>query len=250
MNPKIGVPLSLFHEAFILVIIFFVLMAPMPGRSQPVQSPDKNAQVASASEEQLNKFLVDRPQVQSIVKKGNPIWNWLRTAFENTKGGMEILWDNQSTSDFNPFGAESHFFRDTNIVYVRVDRCYKTGEFKGIEREPEEILVGIVFELMNVNNRSLCIEQNQLAETKRISKRDYVLSLAKSEYVTSKAVLKFYRETWVPFCQRQHIEYEPALWSFAQSNSFDSWLASFPADSGYPWRSYGKEYDQLSAPKK
>jgi len=195
-------------------------------------------------EEQLDQFLKDRPQLSRIVRKGNTLWNWLRDGFGNEKDGIRIFWENKPTSDFNSFGAESRFTADSNNVYIRVDRCYKKGEFAQIERSAEEILIDIVFELNNAKNRSRRLELGDLADRGQISKHDYALAIAKEEYTASLDTGAFYTQIWIPFCHAHNFEYEAFLWSFTSYGNFDSWLGSFPKDSGYPFRSYGKELDQ------
>jgi hypothetical protein len=82
-----------------------------------------------------------------------------------------------------------------------VDRVYKTGSSKGLNLSSEEILSGLVFELNNdkqwANNQRL----SALAETGKISREDYILSCAKTEFIASDETADFYKTIWVPFCQ-------------------------------------------------
>ena len=110
--------------------------------------------------------------------------------------------DNELTSDFNPFSAESRFPQNSNNVFIRINRCYTDGEFKGIDRTPEEILVDAAFELNNAKNRVHCQELANLVESGNITKRDYALAAAKDEYLASLDTGKFFPRGMVAVLSR------------------------------------------------
>lgn len=198
-------------------------------------------------EDQLNHFLDDCPQLQSIVKRGNPIWLWLRDKFGFQSDGIKIVWQNGPTSNLNPFGGECRYSDEVPEVYIRIDRTYKSGQFAGITIPAEEVLLAIVFELNNVKNRTHAIQLAHLVNINKINKHDYALATARDEYFTSLETNKFYKDIWIPFVHMNSIDYVPDLWKFTEEKSFESWLASFEVKSGYPFLSYGKEYDEIRA---
>ena len=192
---------------------------------------------------QVNLLLHDRPQLQSIVTKGNKIWDWLTSAFGSTNEGIKIHWDASPLSDFGPYDAESHWLYDSNNVYVRAGRFHRNGSTIGSERLPEEILFSIVFELNNVKYRDENLKLRSLASEGRISREDYVRGIAKCEYLASQETGIFYRNIWTPFCVETDFNLNPHIWITARDVSFDQWLSQYPSNFFYPWKFYGKQYD-------
>jgi len=184
-----------------ILIIAVSLIQVNACEAQSDQDKTQKEEESNEGQTQLNLVLQDRPQLRTAVQKGSPIWKWLLAAFSDKSTGIRIYWDSRPTSTNNPDRAESHFPDNTKSVYIRVDRVYKTGSSKGLNLSSEEILSGLVFELNNdkqwANNQRL----SALAETGKISREDYILSCAKTEFIASDETADFYKTIWVPFCQ-------------------------------------------------
>lgn len=230
------------------VLAFVLGLGILWGYAEERKSSEPVIQISlKHGEEQLDKFLKDRPVLQSMVRTGNPLWIWLRDRFGRSYDGIPVIWEDKPTAAFNPFGGECRFEIDKTVI--RINKYYTNGRFAGTEIPAEEMLISIVFELNNAKNRSDFIMINDMAAWGKMSKRDYALIAALDEYEASCATGKFYKEVYLPYCNSNNLKIVPILWSTYGIDNFDKWLESFPPESGYPWQSYGKQYDTV-APKK
>jgi hypothetical protein len=210
-------------------------------------SESKGVEVAGPNwgTEQLTRLLHDRPELQSIVKTGNKISDWLVVAFGNRSQGITIHWDGGPLSSSAPFDGESQWLDNDKNVYVRVGRYYRTGSSVGLERRPEEILFSIVFELNNVKYRQENLKIRELARAGAITRNDYVVAIAKCEYQALQETGEFYRNVWTPFCVDAGFNSDPKIWITARDVTFDNWISQYPPDFYYPWRFYGAQYDEI-----
>jgi len=221
----------------LLIILLFYYLTESYIKAEDIDSP------ITWGSTQVSLLLHDRPQLQSIVIKGNKIWHWLTKAFNNSNEGIKIHWDSSSLTDFGPYYAECHWLDDSKNVYVRVERFYRNGPSAGLERLPEEVLFSIVFELNNVTHRDENLKIRGLAKEKKINRENFIRSIAKCEYLASQETGIFYREVWTPFCMETDFNLNPRIWVVARDTSFEKWLDQYPPDFFYPWQFYGKEYD-------
>ena len=215
--------------------------AQLPTAPNPPTSP------SDLGEAQLKLVLQDRPQLQPIVQKGSKIWDWLAAAFSNTSQGIQIYWDNRSTSSLFPASAESTLPDDQKAAYIRVDAVYKTGSSVGLQRSPEEILSSLVFELNNVSHWAENRDTTLLAESGKISREDYIRACAKPEYLAGHETADFYLKIWVPLSNEKHLSCTPRLWYAPNHIDFDEWLSHYSRSSWYPWQYYGDRYDWITA---
>lgn len=216
-------------------------------QAQSGQDRIQKEQESNEGQKQLSLVLKDRPQLQTAVQKGSPVWNWLVAAFSDKRAGIRIYWDNQPTSKNNPDRAESHFPDNTKSVYIRVDRIYKTGPSKGLSLSSEEILSGLVFELNNDKQWAENQEIAGLAEAGKITRQDYIVSCAKTEFSASQETAEFFKTIWLPFCQSEGLPFNPRLWGMPLESTFQQWLSRYPPNSWYPWQFYGQRYDLINA---
>jgi hypothetical protein len=102
-----------------LIGAFLALLLEMtPCFGQPAQS---SGQPTSMEEIQLNLLLHDRPQLQLVVQKGNPIWDWLQSAFRTTEPDNKILWDNNPVPNKVTAGSVSTAYPDSeHKLYIKV----------------------------------------------------------------------------------------------------------------------------------
>jgi tetratricopeptide (TPR) repeat protein len=239
---------SLRHSSIAAILIIAAIQIQVSScRGQSVQDIIQKDNRSSEGGKQLNLVLQDRPQLQSIVQKGNPVWNWLTVAFSDTGNGIRIYWNGEPTSENNPERSESTFPDNIKAAYIKVDKTYKAGPSKGLELSPEEILSGLVFELNNDKHWAENQEISRLAEAGQISRPDYIRSCAKTEFTASLETADFYRMIWLPFCQSKGLQFTPRLWGMPLESTFDQWLLRYPLYSWYPWRFYGNRYDWINA---
>ena len=199
---------------------------------------------------QLDLVLLDRPSLQTIVRKGSSIWNWLALAFSDTNQGVHIYWDSSPTSKLHDETAETIFPDGATCAYIRVDGNYKTGPFKGFSRPPEAILSDLVFELNNSRQWGENKRISLLVETGQIKRNDYIVSCARSEYVAEKETVHFYMTEWLPFCQSTSRATTPKIWHVPITTTFGEWLSRYPHDYWYPWKYYGNRFDWISNQRK
>ena len=220
----------------VLLGFFAIIILTVFSRGSTQADPSKQA------EDQINKALVYCPQLQKIVWKGNPIWNWLTCAFNSPRLGFTIVFDTQPVSTEHA-NSESGFL-STQILYVRVNPRYSEGVHEGKERVAEEVLCNLVFELNNLRlfrDREIV---DHLARSGEMKREAYIYDCAQEEYFALKETADFYDKVWVAYCTQYKIHENPSVWYLPLDPTFDKWLAKYPKSSWYPWRLNGSRYDQ------
>jgi len=236
-----------YSTLLILPIINITLFGMVSCLGQTVQTEQQNETLSSLGEKQLILVLQDRPQLQSIVKKGNKIWIWLQTAFGDTDQGYRVFWDNTPTAKDDPATATSTYPDDKKTAYIRVDGLYKEGVSIGLARSSEEVLSDLVFELNNVRHGVEKQEIAHEAEAGTITRYDYIRSCTQTEYLASKERAEFYTSIWLPFCEMNGIQTKPSLWGLPIEATFEERFEKYPANFWYPWKYFGDLYDWIAA---
>jgi TPR repeat protein len=211
-------------------------------------SPPEN-KAATPGEEQLDLVLRDRPQLQTVVQKGSPIWTWLKTAFEGANLGYQIEWRNDATGlRISGSSSISSAYADVNEkAYVEVDGINEEGPATGTERSAEEILSNLVFELNNVRHGPEKQKLDEQARAGTISHDDFIRACFREEYLADRETADFYHTIWVPFCKAKGLEPHPTPWHALIKNTWQENLATYPPEFWYPWHFYGDRYDRYAA---
>jgi hypothetical protein len=233
------------------VLIFLSLLALGlfgEGEARAADPVDSNVQAASTDHGDLQVFelVSDRPQLQVVVQKDGPIWNWLRDGFNYSEDGVKIFWDSGPTKKTNTTAdSETRTDQSTKWCFIRADLLYKGGPYVGTEIKAEELLYDIVLELNNAKQRNEAAKIWRQAYNGKLTRKEYILDNAKLEFRSGKGVKSFYEEVWVPYCKEHQIEPDHRLWALCQPVFYQTWIKQFPPGSTYPWRLYGDQYDDI-----
>jgi TPR repeat protein len=211
----------------------------------PADQPSADTKALAYGREQVDRVLKDRPQLQSIVLKGNKIDEWLVTAFAAPRLDYKLVWQATSTTPDTADSAESSSYPDVhNCSYIKVDDTYKDGPRIRQTRSSEEVLSGLVFELFNVRYGYEESKITAQALLGTISRDDFILASADKEYLADTRTRDFYNKVWLPFCLQHGITPTPRLWYIDVAATFEENLARYPRTFWYPWYYFGKRYDE------
>jgi hypothetical protein len=194
---------------------------------------------------QVSTLVQDRPQLQDIIYRNNPIWKWLQNAFNYSNGGIKIYWDPGPTMKANTFGGETEFLQDSGICFIRVDRTYKEGDFIGVDKRAEEVLATLILELNNAQHRDENMKIWKMALEGKLTRNEFILACARLEFGSEQGVKQFLVGTWLPFCESRHIQSDYQIWWMSHPGTFDDMMKFYPPGSDYPWKIYGDQYDQI-----
>ena len=189
-------------------------------------------------ETQLQAILVDRPNMTSIVRKDDILWQWVVHKLAGEDIESPIFWQANASPMFPiPTGV--------NAVHA-----YPTSKTEGRvwvknNSDSEAMWAGLVFELHNIKNGKAFQKIEEDAKHWRCTKEEYIRRYAELEYKAAKETVVFYNDIWVPYCESKGIKPNPQLWFYYLPDTFEQWMDSFTNPNGYPWHPYSAYYDRL-----
>lgn len=203
-------------------------------------------------ERQLEAMLQDRPAMAKWVEKGDSIWVWTASQFAGDAIGTRIQWDNthplRSTADHHldyrrEYPADCYIPYHEPSAHIRVAATNR----KGNERSGDKLWSECVFELQNIRNSAKFHATYDGALAGKVSKTEYMISLARLEFDAVNHTALFYRTKWMPHCKERHMLPRAKYWFIDAPNNFEAWIAQYKDKSSYPFF-YAKEYDDGIVP--
>lgn len=182
-------------------------------------------------ERQVKKMLKDRPVMRGHLTKDDFIWKWVVKKFAG-----EGLVDTIDWKQEEPY----HGSRASHGDPCRIERgfiCIKKG------LSFEESWAGVIFELHNI---SLYAEFNRTMKSAyqgQITKEDFILKMARTEFKAIKKTEKFYKDVWSVWAKQKDLSSDPGEWSVGCPAKFEEWIKYFDKSSDYPWKIYSDFYD-------
>jgi len=234
------------HPVATAILLCICVLAPAPLHADDAIAPLSQIDNADHGDEQVKWMVHDRPHLADLVTPGNSIWNWLRDAFDYSDDGEKLYWDPSPSPATEIYGGQTSFLGASKIIFVHLDDKEKEGSHAGEEKNAEELLETAVFELNNARHRKLMRSISLQVINGKLTRDQYILAVAGTEFLSSQGVKKFQTEVWQPFCARWQIRSEDWIWAPHQAATFDDWMKSFPPGSIYPYKVYGLQYDELT----
>ncbi len=149
-----------------------------------------------------------------------------------------IHWQNQSDEYFPiPLGvtAAHRFPSPTQAAALWIQN--------GISGE--QSWAGLIFELYNIQNYLDFQLINNDAQLNKCDKREFIFRYARLEH---KAILKlqlFYRQQWLPYCQKKGFQSDKNCWYMNVSPHFETWINLYTDKKSYPFYPYSDYYDNI-----
>lgn len=204
-------------------------------------------------EEQLNKMLKDRPQMNAYISKNDPIWKWTVRQFGGEGSETRVYWDPSENCHIT--AASSHTYEraySENPLYF--NRPFHEGhgfirvKSASKDRNGEDLWNGAVFEFYNVQNTPSFQRVREEACAGKLDKAEYVRRVTLVEFDTSKLTALFYRRVWSPnMIQRKMKSRE---WDdLRMPKTFNECFAQFGRNDYYPWKIYGEQFTKVILPQ-
>jgi len=191
------------------------------------------------AQSQLDKMLADRPNMRDWldVVKGDLKENLLHQLAGEQLQSV-IYWQNGESADFQiPKGVAA--------VHRSPSPLHEAAIWLHPDLSGEEAWASFVFELYNIRNATdfECINKDV---TKGVCNQEqYVRRYAQLEYKALQQTNQFYRQTWLPACQKIGKNTNPRYWFDQLPQTFEAWIAQYNDRNGYPWHPYLGFYIQL-----
>jgi hypothetical protein len=189
----------------------------------------------------LTELIHDRPQILDIIQRGDPLWTWLNSRFDNTNG-QEVLW-----SDKEPKGPSHYFAGHTYDEFGRVVISVRRLGDDGKPLGAEQLISSVVFELINGSHKDEFDRLARAAANRTISRDQFINSTAKVEFDSIMQLKQFAVDVWIPYAVSKHLPFLNDYWDKGIPENFDQWLyVCRLSRNGYPDDLYGPFYDRLT----
>jgi hypothetical protein len=110
---------------------------------------------------------------------------------------------------------------------------------------------GVLFELYNLANHAGFRAVHQAAINGTLDRKEYIEGNARLEYEAVRLTARFYERAWRPWAIHRDFWPRARRWSYPAPDSYERWIRGYTtssSSSGYPWRSYGRDYDTKIVP--
>lgn len=196
-------------------------------------------------EQQLQKMLIDRPELNKVIFKQDPVWRWAIRQFAGEGAKARIYWNSGDLSCKSfEYDAEHNYPLPTQQGCIRLR---KTSQF-GTPVLGEKLLSGFVFECYNIRNGPAFEKTNKAALTGAITKEQFIEQNTKIEYEAVSKTAKFYKEVYLPLATKRQSKTDAYLWGTYEPTKYADWRARFKDRTRYPWSYMEKYYDSLIKP--
>jgi hypothetical protein len=196
-------------------------------------------------EQQVQKLLIDRPQLAKILLKSEPIWPWVVRQFAGEAAGQRIYWNSSALSDKDFDYDSDHSAPEANEPgYIRLRKIDKYGQPMAAER----LLAALVFECYNINSSPAFERVYQTALSGKLTQEQFIEQNAQIEFEAGRKTATFYRTVFEPLARNRHYDTAPLYWEAESPTNYAAWRAQYTDRKGYPWSFWGKCYDESIRP--
>lgn len=173
--------------------------------------------------EQLQKMLMDRPEMVMFVAENDPVCSWTVRQFAGAGIGKRIYW-NGDEPDSRGVSQEmlnlgSNEYPLTGSPCIRVSASAPKGTLRG-----EMQWATAVFELFNIRNGSAFLQLNRDVQLGKIDREQWCDLNSKMEFNALLDAKRFYQVVWLPNAAWKRVGTRPDNWHAYQSESYSDWL--------------------------
>ena len=182
---------------------------------------------------QVKRMIKDRPLMGKHITKKDFVWKWAVRKFAGEDLPDTIDWNNGNPYQgawadcVHPAKSEGGYIRIKNLKNDTFDSLWAKA----------------VFELINITLYVNILKLIQKAYRGQISKKNFIINMAKIEFKAVKMTEQFYKEIWEPWSQQRNFSTVPHMWYVGIPIRFEDWLKGYDKKSDYPWKVYSHFYD-------
>lgn len=132
---------------------------------------------------------------------------------------------------------------------ICISPIYRSGETTGQSIRFENLWVLLAYELNNVAGVLVLPRLLDAAAKGTIPRAEFIEMGARLEYTAIERTQQFYDAVWIPWARHRSFLVNSRLWTARFAPTFAEWLSRYPPDSEYPWKFYGRMYDEARTEK-
>jgi hypothetical protein len=207
-------------------------------RGGPVSATDLSA-VSPAALASLESLMADHPELLTLIKRDDEIWQWLDVHFTNH--GNTVQWTHDQGVNFKHYIAMSSYTKP--IIYLAPHT--RSGQ----SISPQLQLSGLVYELLNISHEDEFKAVVALARAGKLTRDQFVVEMARIEFKTCHETKVFHDLVWLPYALKNHLSPIRGNWHLTIGDNFNRWLNYHRrvVKDGYPDDAYGPTYALLVA---
>ncbi|HUE72470.1 MAG TPA: hypothetical protein VMP01_16420 [Pirellulaceae bacterium] len=196
---------------------------------------------------QLRRMLSDRPDMARGLTKDDELFQWATRKFAGEDLPTWIEWEGSSDiTDGVACHWPPHRGKPGRIFVPQKQRSL--GQQSADSSHIFDFLWSrAVYELHNIQSHEEFKNLTVKANAGTITRNEYILSTARTEYEAVLRTRVFYVETYHPWAQKRGLTTNPQNWRLNCPSTFEKWIAHYPRGSSYPWGVYGDQYDDATA---
>ncbi len=195
--------------------------------------------------EQLQQMLTDRPALNRILVKDDPLMIWTAAQFAGTQSGFRIYWDNTHPPDGIEAQHQSvHDSEDGLAERVLVHPVYQTGSERGQPKTAHNLWADLIYELHNIRGKPVFVDAYQQAISGKLGYDDWLRTLTEAEHRALVETAEFYRTRWRIWMRSRNLNPASSHWMGILSvpASYFEWISAYTDPDDYPWSAYGAYY--------
>lgn len=240
----------------LLTLTVLLNLASCSAPQRVAQGPTKDD--LTHGQRQLRSMLRDRPNMAVFISEqgksvdfdqcSDEIRRWTVRQFAGQHVGARVHWNKEDlSSKYGLLGASLHpspLGPGWIAVFPRFPVNMGPGRRQG-EPVPFELLWSVaIYELVNIRNGNEREALQQKAMAGAMSKRDFVLAVARAEHNSALQQLEFYEGTWLPWARRNGLKSDPSYWRVGMPRDYEKCFLPLKTTK-YPWIPYAAQYDEL-----
>lgn len=197
--------------------------------------------------EQTDKMMEDRKPMAFLVKKGDPIYNWVSRQFAGEACGEHVAWNpEEDLGKPAQYKADHCYPSKDEKAFIRIRSNNGSGTFY----DEHSLWESCIFELHNIRNFKAFDKVFHDACNGKLTKDEWLRRNTEIEYKSNKMVKDFYYKNWVPFLSSKGISGKDHVWDVDWTPStYKDWIGAYARDpSGYPWDYWGTYFDSQIIP--
>jgi hypothetical protein len=206
-------------------------------RSGPV-TPAEVSSVSPEAVANLNALVADHPELLTLIRRDDEIWQWLEVHFTNH--GKTVRWTRDRGVRFTHYIAMSSYLQPVLYLAPRTPG--------GQPISPQLQLSEIIYELLNISHAEEFQQVVARARAGALSREEFVEAMARVEFRTCQETDAFHALVWLPYARQNHLPLYRGNWHIGIGTNIQRWLDyhRHVAKDGYPDDAYRPTYERIA----
>jgi hypothetical protein len=194
--------------------------------------------------QQVEKMLVDRPQMNKNLHASDILGKWTASKFARKVNGSQIIWDSTPTSD-PQCDAEHDPPANGRPGKIRVNNL--DASKMNCEAAFEKLWAQTVFELHNIDNAEEFLRIEEGARHGKLAEDAFVKAMFVQEWKAAQRTRKWYVEIFLPHAKKYDLCTDPDNWFCYSWASADDEFQRYSNKKQYPWKPYSQHFREIWA---